>query len=1264
MLNFQNRNPGDGLDWLGKAFPDMLLTHFTQHGNFQAVEREKMQSLFAELKLQQQAIVEQGAASEFSRIAKAQKVVYGHYAVRDGALEATAFILDAATQKVDSVATISGPMRDLCELERQLFARLIERLGQPLTPQELAALPCVISGNLDATTHFYQGLTAFDDGDYPHALLQFGQAAKLDRAYGEARLWMGKIYRALGEFEHAVIALRQFTRERPQHPGASEAHRVTGLVLLQDLQEPQLAIPEFERLSSLVPEASWPPARLREAHWNEYVLFAKKTNPPFWYTKEQQDADQKEFERLGKLAAERNQKFKLCVEGWYRLGQCWEQLGDGRKAFDAYDRARAISRWVLLDSTEPREINYAAYRAYEKLLATAEADVPVPDWVWRVDETPTQLLGGTDRDGLYRYKLIHPRWLLGDFVLLAPEGMRFTNVIAHVHSLSTDFPARYRLCIKNYQIQEGAVTVPDPFVEPIHCFPYYLGYDFMTNAFTKSFPIPGNQRAIVMRALGLDSRNGKFDSLIVEPSFAPLAGSAEPVDAGPEPTAQKAQCHVYYLPADAGLYLDGNVVPPTPEAGICQLILEPGRHTLELKKQGWKPVGLDLDLPANAERSVFLSLDSAWKDIGVRLPGCTKPHLSQRADDEFWLVCETPTRGATGGASKDISMMRSRDLLHWNTPEPVPISSTHDDRNPKVVHRGDSVSVLTFCSDRKKDGVYSLYASESTDGEHWSTPRLIAEAGADTSYSVVVDSEDRLWLLYPCDGHHCLRMSPDGHAWGEPRRIRSADLPFQSKVESSRARITTLLARPKDLLLLAVSSLSNRVTVTTFRSTNGAEWVWNNEAGYPDVLYGNSSRVNLTEWLWNGGPDWSRCALTTRGDYLALASCMDTTYAGVVRANGKLEPPHTLLRGFGSDFSPPLRGRDGRYLVCRALPPALGSTDYGISDGTRILACTEADLERVIPQQSCDRTIFWYNHDQFAYFDKCFWRGSSRHPKGLAVRSAIAGEPVRLKLPVHLANGTSNTLPARITIMRVHGDQLWIATGGYGLFVHQAKAEAVEEVRPPADGRCRTISALEVDGQKVWAGTETEGLYSYEKGSGRWAQCSPNAEIGKINALLSSSGRVWVGTGQGLWMYDGQSNQWAARLDKRPVQCLAASRDRLWIGGPGGLVECDFTSKRFRSVVQANVRCLQADGESLWIATASQGLHRMDLGTGELQYVSLDSLGYGERPRLDRISRLVDDGEHLLIGTDHLTEFIREIIRLRKTDAIRCSASSNLVATP
>jgi hypothetical protein len=72
----------------------------------------------------------------------------------------------------------------------------------------------------------------------------------------------------------------------------------------------------------------------------------------------------------------------------------------------------------------------------------------------------------------------------------------------------------------------------------------------------------------------------------------------------------------------------------------------------------------------------------------------------------------------------------------------------------------------------------------------------------------------------------------------------------------------------------------------------------------------------------------------------------------------------------------------------------------------------------------------------------------------------------------------------------------------------------------------------------------------------------------------------------------------------------------------------------------------------------------MDLKTDALQYIPLDTLGYGERPRVDRINQVTNDGHHLLVGTDHLTEFIREVLRFRKTDAIQHGSPSPLKRTP
>lgn len=97
-------------------------------------------------------------------------------------------------------------------------------------------------------------------------------------------------------------------------------------------------------------------------------------------------------------------------------------------------------------------------------------------------------------------------------------------------------------------------------------------------------------------------------------------------------------------------------------------------------------------------------------------------------------------------------------------------------------------------------------------------------------------------------------------------------------------------------------------------------------------------------------------------------------------------------------------------------------------------------------------------------------------------------------------------------------DGLWIRPGA------AAPWQRAELHGPPSGD----ISALAVDGERLWAGTFDQGLAVYERG--RWRVIESELIDAKINALAVSEGRLWVATGHGLSVVDGDR---VTRLDER-----------------------------------------------------------------------------------------------------------------------------------
>ena len=131
---------------------------------------------------------------------------------------------------------------------------------------------------------------------------------------------------------------------------------------------------------------------------------------------------------------------------------------------------------------------------------------------------------------------------------------------------------------------------------------------------------------------------------------------------------------------------------------------------------------------------------------------------------------------------------------------------------------------------------------------------------------------------------------------------------------------------------------------------------------------------------------------------------------------------------------------------------------------------------------------------------------------------------------------------------------------------------------------------------KVWLGSNT-GLYFLSEGKASAAQGLPDR---KINALLATDREVWVGTDNGIALWDGVKFSQAGGRGLEHIQALTLAKDRdsnVWVGTSSGLLRVSAKGvSRDAGEPAMNVSALFEDREgNLWVGTG-EGLERLQDG--------------------------------------------------------------------
>ncbi len=208
----------------------------------------------------------------------------------------------------------------------------------------------------------------------------------------------------------------------------------------------------------------------------------------------------------------------------------------------------------------------------------------------------------------------------------------------------------------------------------------------------------------------------------------------------------------------------------------------------------------------------------------------------------------------------------------------------------------------------------------------------------------------------------------------------------------------------------------------------------------------------------------------------------------------------------------------------------------------------------------------------------------------------------------HLGAAEGLSENAVTTIFQDRQGFMWFGTreglnkyNGYGFTVYKADPND-----PAALSDGYITAALQTQNSDIWLGTYYGGLNRFDPDQNQFEHFLSGA---RVSALLEdSSGRLWVGSQDGLYVFDSQDEHFSLfqadpnepdSLGDTPVQTLFEdAQGRLWVGTASGLAQIDAKKGTFERFLQddysdnCDVRSIIGDGnDSLWIGTAGGLVH-------------------------------------------------------------------------
>jgi len=168
VLYFDNDTGDSEYDHLGKGLADMMITDLAAVPSIRIVEREKLEALLAELKLQRTRYFDAKTAQKIGRGIGAEYAVTGAFIAVAPDIRIDVRLVRIATGEIVTARTVVGRKEKFFELLQKLGAALIEGLGPALagdTSKLAAAEEENRVDDLDAAVDYGRGLDSRDQGD-------------------------------------------------------------------------------------------------------------------------------------------------------------------------------------------------------------------------------------------------------------------------------------------------------------------------------------------------------------------------------------------------------------------------------------------------------------------------------------------------------------------------------------------------------------------------------------------------------------------------------------------------------------------------------------------------------------------------------------------------------------------------------------------------------------------------------------------------------------------------------------------------------------------------------------------------------------------------------------------------------------------------------------------------------------------------------------------------------------------------------------------
>jgi TolB-like protein len=188
IMDFTNASVTNSQRWasLTAGFPSMMINYLNGTTDLQVIERQRIDWLLKELKLQKKdGVVDQSTAVRTGKVLGATSVLFGTYTVLEDRIRIGARLVKVETSEILLAEEVMGDPDDFFELVEELSKKVTRSINVELEETTTGAGPETRS--IEARLAYFDGLVEMDDGNYQAAHKHFEDALEHDPEYERAR---------------------------------------------------------------------------------------------------------------------------------------------------------------------------------------------------------------------------------------------------------------------------------------------------------------------------------------------------------------------------------------------------------------------------------------------------------------------------------------------------------------------------------------------------------------------------------------------------------------------------------------------------------------------------------------------------------------------------------------------------------------------------------------------------------------------------------------------------------------------------------------------------------------------------------------------------------------------------------------------------------------------------------------------------------------------------------------------------------------------